>query len=122
MKILIIEDNEFVINTIKFTLLKDGYEIFLALDGKEGKKLLSQNKFDLVITDIMLPFITGIELLAYIKSNFTNLPVIILSSSDQESTILDAFELGVDDFISKPFSPRELSVRVKRILKSAVVK
>lgn len=115
-KILIIEDNPMVANALHFKLNKMGYEVILASDGREAKKLIEKEKFDLVITDLMLPFISGTELIEFIKKTYEELPIIVLSTSNQEETIMNAFQLGVEDFITKPFSPNELLLRVKRII------
>lgn len=115
-RILIIEDNPMVVASLDFKLSKDGYEVILSADGRDGLQQLKSHEFDLVITDLMLPFVTGIQIIEHIKSNKPELPVIVLSTSTQEEVITDAFSLGVQDFITKPFSPNELSLRVKRTL------
>lgn len=115
-RILIIEDNPMVVASLDFKLSKDGYEVILSADGRDGLQQLKSQEFDLVITDLMLPFVTGIQIIEHIKSNKPELPVIVLSTSTQEEVITDAFSLGVQDFITKPFSPNELSLRVKRTL------
>ncbi|QCR24874.1 response regulator transcription factor [Pontibacter sp. SGAir0037] len=116
--ILVIEDDEMILRTLEFRLRKDGYEVVAARNGKEAMEKLksSASSLHLVITDLMLPFVTGMEVLSYIKSDLPGLPVIVLSAADEEGTIMDAFKLGADDFIAKPFSPGELSLRVKRLL------
>ena len=116
MNILIVEDDEMILRTLEFRLKKDGYRIEVARDGKDALSKLKSNTYNLVITDLMLPFVTGMEVLSYIKSNQPDLPVIVLSGADEEGTIMDAFNLGADDFIAKPFSPGELTLRVKRLL------
>lgn len=115
-KILIIEDNPMVVKSLEFKLNNDGYEVEVANDGRTALEILASTEFDLVITDLMLPFITGIQIIEFIKKKSENLPIIVLSTSTQESIIMDAFNMGVDDFITKPFSPNELSLRVKRSL------
>ncbi|GAB3203925.1 DNA-binding response OmpR family regulator [Pontibacter aydingkolensis] len=114
--ILIVEDDEMILRALEFRLKKDGYEVTAARNGKEAIENLKTSSFKLVITDLMLPFIMGMELLSYIKTNHPNVPVIVLSGADEETTVIDAFKLGADDFIAKPFSPGELSLRVKRLL------
>ncbi len=114
--ILVVEDDEMILRTLEFRLKKDHYNVVVARDGREALEKLKQATFHLVLTDLMLPFVTGMEVLSYIKSNLPDLPVIVLSAADEEGTILDAFKLGADDFIAKPFSPGELSLRVKRLL------
>ncbi|QLE00681.1 response regulator [Galbibacter sp. BG1] len=115
-KILIVEDNPMVVKSLDFKLSKDGYETMVASDGREALKILKEQTFDLLITDLMLPFVTGIELIEFVKNNLVDLPIIVLSTSTQEEVIMDAFNLGVEDFITKPFSPNELSLRVRRTL------
>lgn len=115
-KILIIEDNPMVVKSLEFRLKKDAFEVVTAVDGREALKALEAQSFDLVITDLMLPFHSGLEIIEHVRKNFPKLPVIVLSTSKQEETIMEAFNLGVQDFITKPFSPNELSLRVKRSL------
>lgn len=116
-RILIIEDNPLIIKSLQFKLNRDGYEVVTAEDGREAMKILTEQSFDLILTDLMLPFITGNQLIKYVKENLPGIPIIVLSTSKQENIIMDAFNLGVDDFITKPFNPNELSLRVKRFLK-----
>jgi DNA-binding response OmpR family regulator len=116
-KILVIEDNPMVSKSLEFKLSRDGYEVIIAEDGRVAKEILEKHNFDLILTDLMLPFITGIQLIEHVKAVYPETPIIVLSTSKQEDIIMDAFNLGVEDFITKPFSPNELSVRVKRSLK-----
>jgi DNA-binding response OmpR family regulator len=117
MKILVIEDDEMILRTLEFRLGKDGYDIYVARDGNEAMNKLKNDKFNLIITDLMMPYVSGLEILSYVKSNLPKIPVVILSGADEENTIMEAFNIGADDFIAKPFSPGELSLRVKRLLK-----
>lgn len=105
-----------VLKSLEFRLSKDGYDIIVAVDGKQAMEIIEKGKYDLVITDLMLPFITGNQLIEHIKKVTPSTPVIVLSTATQEEIIMDAFNMGVDDFITKPFSPNELSLRVKRTL------
>lgn len=116
MNILIVEDDEMTLRTLEYRLKKDGYGVETAGDGKEGLEKLKKGSYNLVITDLMLPFATGMEVLSFAKSSQPGLPVIVLSGADEEGTIMEAFNLGADDFIAKPFSPGELTLRVKRLL------
>lgn len=115
-KILIVEDNPMVVKSLEFKLKKEGYDVSISIDGKNAIEQLESNDFDLVLTDLMLPFISGSELIEYIKKSQPNMPIIVLSTSTQEDIIMEAFTMGVDDFITKPFSPNELALRVKRSL------
>lgn len=116
MKILIAEDDELMLKTLELRLRKDGHEVISANDGRDALNKITQSHPDLVISDIMMPYVSGLEIVAYIQENFQEkkIPVIILSGMGQEDIVLEAFQLGADDFITKPFSPSELSVRVKR--------
>lgn len=115
-RILVIEDNPMIVKSLEFKLTKDGYDITVALDGRAALEIIDNNDFDLVITDLMLPFITGTQLIEHIKKVKPSLAIIVLSTATQEDIIMDAFNMGVDDFVTKPFSPNELSLRVKRSL------
>ncbi len=87
-----------------------------ANDGRDALAKIEQHAPDLVISDIMMPYVSGLEIVAFLSENNQGkkTPIIILSGMGQEDTVLEAFQLGADDFITKPFSPSELSVRVKR--------
>jgi len=115
-KILVIEDNPMVIKSLEFKLNKEGYDVYLTADGREAMEKLKTETFDLVLTDLMLPFVSGSQLIEFIKSKHPQVPIIVLSTATQEDIITDAFTMGVDDFITKPFSPNELALRVKRSL------
>lgn len=115
MKILIAEDDELMLKTLEFRLKKDGHEVISTTDGREALEKIAEHKPDLVISDIMMPFVSGLEIVGNLRSKYKHhIPIIILSGMGQEDVVLEAFQLGADDFITKPFSPNELSVRVKR--------
>jgi DNA-binding response OmpR family regulator len=116
MKILIAEDEELTLKTLELRLKKDGHEVILARDGREALSKIDEHLPDLVISDIMMPYVSGIEIIAAIKENHPNhkISIIILSGMGQEDIVLEAFQLGADDYITKPFSPNELTVRVRR--------
>lgn len=115
-RIMVIEDNPMVVKSLEFKLKKDGYDVVVAEDGKTAMKLLEESAYDLILTDLMLPFVSGSEIIEFLKSEHPDIPIIVLSTSTQEDIITEAFTMGVDDFITKPFSPSELSLRVKRSL------
>lgn len=117
MLILIAEDDELILRTIEHKLLKEGYEVILARDGKDAIAIIKEKAVDLIITDIMMPFASGVEILSAINEMGKKVPVIMLSSMGQEGVILNAFDLGASDFIVKPFSPNELLLRIKRLTK-----
>ncbi len=117
MKILIAEDEPLMAKTISMKLEKEGYEVISCADGKEALQKLEEELPDMVITDIMLPYSSGLEILQFVKAKNPLTAVIVLSALGQENTVEDAFELGADDYMTKPFNLTELAVRVKRLLK-----
>lgn len=118
-KILVCDDDEALVSMVRFKLSRENLgEVIKAADGREAKTLLRESDFDLVITDIHMPFHSGLEITTFIRNDLgKNTPIIVLSAEGLENTVLQAFEIGANDFITKPFSPAELAVRVKRILK-----
>jgi DNA-binding response OmpR family regulator len=118
MKILIAEDEAMMLAALQKNLQDDGHEVIVAADGQEAIEKYREYKPDLIITDILMPYTSGLELIGVVKSDpDNNTPVIVLSAMGQEATVMEAFNLGADDFITKPFSPTELSLRVKRLLR-----
>ena len=89
----------------------------MSRDGKEVKEHLAHTMPDIIVSDIMMPYFSGLELIAYVRNELkSNIPIIIMSSAGNEENVLNAFEMGANDFISKPVSPSELMVRVAREL------
>jgi len=115
MKILIAEDDQLMARTLEFRLNKDGHKVIVTTDGREALKKIDELQPDLVITDIMMPYTSGLEIVSTVKEKYGDkIPVIVLSGMGQEDVVLEAFQLGANDYMTKPFSPVELSVRVKR--------
>jgi two-component system, OmpR family, response regulator VicR len=115
-KILVIEDDILMVKILEFVLRKEGYQITIAKDGIEGLEKIQSFNPDMIITDIILPFKSGLEIISFVKENHKNIPVIVVSSmGEEERTVMEAFNLGADDFVSKPFNPNELKLRVKRL-------
>ena len=119
MKILVAEDEPIMLKTIALRLRKDGHDVITADNGRDAMEQIDQHKPDLIITDIMMPYSSGLEIVGKVKGQGQNVPVIVLSAMGQENVVLEAFNLGADDYITKPFSPNELSVRVKRLTQRA---
>lgn len=116
-KILIIEDDLLISSMVQFRLKKDGYETIMVQDGNEGIRAIEEENIDLIITDVMMPFKSGIEIIHHARKIKPNVPIIVLSSlGAEEEIVLEAFNLGVADFVPKPFNPNELAIRVKRVL------
>ncbi len=115
MRILVAEDDDLMLKTLEFRLKRDGHEVIVTHDGKEALEQIAIHSPDLVITDIMMPYSSGLEIISAVRQNYVNrIPIIILSGMYQEDVVLEAFQLGADDYITKPFSPNELTVRVRR--------
>lgn len=116
-KIVLAEDNTTLSLLLKFRLEKDGYELFMASDGKEAVELIETKTPDLILTDVMMPFISGLEVISHVRNKLElKIPIIVFSAAGQEEMVLKAFSLGANDFMGKPFSPNELVIRVKRLL------
>lgn len=117
MKILVAEDEPMLLKTIELKLKKEGYEVITTIDGREAVAKIETEDPDMVITDIMMPYVTGLEIVAIVrKKTSKKIPIIILSAMEQEKVVMEAFELGADDYITKPFSLNELAIRVKRLI------
>lgn len=118
-KILIIDDEKDIVKLIKYNLEKEGYKIISALDGEKGLEIIFKEKPHLIILDLMLPGLDGLELCKILKRNEEtyNIPIIMLTAKGEESDIVVGLELGADDYITKPFSPRVLLARVKAVLR-----
>ncbi len=119
MKILIAEDDVMMMASIEYQLKKEGYNISKANNGSEAMAAFEKESPDLVVTDIIMPHTSGLEFIGFIRSSYDHIPVLVLSGVDEEDTVIEAFNLGADDFLTKPIKPGELSVRVKRLLKKA---
>ena len=116
MKILICEDEEIMLTALEFRLRKQGFDVLIAENGKKALEQIKSEKPDLVVVDIMMPFVTGLELIEFIRQDMkSSLPVIVISALEHDDTVLEAFRKGATDFITKPFKPNELILRIKRI-------
>ena len=118
-KILIIEDDRDIVEMLEYHLQEAGYETVSALNGKDGIALSIKQQPDLIILDIMLPVIDGFEVCKILKQDdaVAHIPIIILSAKSQETDKIIGLELGADDYVTKPFSPRELIARTKAVLR-----
>lgn len=116
-KIVLAEDNSTLSLLLKFRLEKEGYELFMATDGKQAVDLIENEHPDLVLSDVMMPFISGLEVISHLRNKLNlDTPIIVFSSAGQEEMVLKAFNLGANDFMGKPFSPNELVIRIKRLI------
>lgn len=117
-KILIVDDEEQIRNILRMYLVREGYEISEAEDGEKGLKLFYEKPFDLVILDVMLPKKDGWSILREIKK-YTETPVIMLTARDDSEDEVFGFEMGADDYITKPFNNKVLLARVKSLLRKS---
>lgn len=115
-KILVVDDEASIRRIVAYRLQQVGYQVLTATNGLEALEIFNQAYPDLVIVDLMLPEMGGFELTEQIRAK-SYVPLIILSAANDESSIIRGLELGADDFVKKPFSPRELEVRIKGLLK-----
>ena len=118
-KILLIEDDQSLTELVKYNLEKEGYEITVEMDGEEGLLYAQTQTPDLILLDWMLPNLSGIEICRRIRRNKStqNIPVIMLTARSEENDRIRGLDTGADDYITKPFSPKELLARIKAILR-----
>lgn len=112
-KILIVEDEKNIVDILSFNLGREGYETLEAYDGAAGLKLALEEDPDLILLDIMLPRMNGFDVCKAVREKNTSIPIIMLTAREEESDKVKGLELGADDYITKPFSMRELLARVK---------
>ncbi|SDC35462.1 MULTISPECIES: response regulator transcription factor [unclassified Candidatus Frackibacter] len=115
-KILVVDDEEKITKVVKSYLEQDGYEVFLAYDGKQALKTYQDEELDLIVLDLMLPELTGEEVCKRIRTE-SDLPIIMLTAKTTEEEKITGLNIGADDYLVKPFSPRELVARVRAILR-----
>ncbi len=117
--ILLVDDEEDILELLRYNLTREGYKTISVTTGEEVLKKIDSIKFDLMVLDLMLPGIDGLEITRIIKNNqaTSNIPIIMLTAKGEEADIVTGLELGADDYITKPFSPRILLARVKAMLR-----
>lgn len=115
-KLLLVDDEPLILKGLKFSLEQDGYETESAADGEEALAKVEAEEFDLILLDVMLPKMSGIEVCQRIREK-SSVPIIMLTAKGEEIDKLLGLELGADDYITKPFSPREVVARIKAVLR-----
>src|SRR5580765_3468059 len=115
-RILLVDDEQAVQTLLTYPLRKEGYEVVVAMDGQEALDRFGEQRFDLVVLDIMLPKLDGIEVCRRLRSR-SQVPIIMLTAKDDEIDKVIGLEMGADDYITKPFSVREFRSRVKAALR-----
>ena len=116
-KVLLVDDEPSIVTLLAFNLEKDGYEVTTATDGAEGYRLAISNPFDFIILDLMLPSMAGMDICKRLRQEKFDTPIMILTAKDDELEKIIGLELGADDYMTKPFSPREVLARMKAILR-----
>lgn len=119
-KILVVEDEKPISDILKFNLMKSGYEVLCAYDGEEGLHIALEENVDLILLDVMLPKMEGFDVLKSVREKKQNVPILMLTAREEEVDKILGLEWGADDYITKPFSMRELLARVKANLRRTV--
>jgi len=117
--LLIVDDEQDIIELIKYNLENEGYSILTAQTGEQAIQIACHSPLDLIVLDLMLPGMDGLEVTKYLKHNehTQNIPIVMLTAKGEESDIVTGLELGANDYISKPFSPKVLVARIRAILR-----
>jgi DNA-binding response OmpR family regulator len=118
MKILVVDDDRVLADVVSFTLRREGYEIIMAYDGQTGIKRWEEESPDLIVLDVNLPRVDGFSVCEQIRHQ-SDVPIILLTVRGEEEDIVRGLEIGADDYIPKPFSPRQLVARVRAVLRRA---
>ncbi|WP_285765634.1 response regulator transcription factor [Peribacillus sp. SI8-4] len=118
-KILVVDDEQSIVTLLQYNLEQAGYTVITALDGEEGLQAAVDVRPDLVVLDLMLPKMDGLEVCKQLRQQKINTPILMLTAKDDEFDKVLGLELGADDYLTKPFSPREVVARIKAILRRA---
>ncbi|HWO94238.1 MAG TPA: response regulator, partial [Dehalococcoidia bacterium] len=118
-RVLVVEDDETLRESLRYTLSRDGYEVVAAADGPAGLRVAREDEPDLVILDLMLPGLDGLEVCRQIRRS-SQVPILMLTAKREEVDRVVGLEIGADDYVAKPFSMRELLARVRALLRRSV--
>ena len=117
-KVLVVDDEKLIVKGIRFSLEQDGMEVECAYDGEEALKLATENSYDMILLDLMLPKMDGFEVCQRIR-DFSNVPIVMLTAKGEERDVIRGLDLGANDYITKPFSRPILLARIRAVLRSA---
>lgn len=120
-RILVVDDEKVIVKGIRFSLEQDGMEVDCAYDGEEALNLAKQNKYDMILLDVMLPKMTGFEVCQQIRE-FSNVPIVMLTAKGDDMDKILGLDYGADDYITKPFNILEVKARIKAIIRRTVRK
>ena len=115
-KVLVVDDEKMIVKGIRYSLLQDGYEVDTAYDGEEALQKVTQNQYDIILLDVMLPKHSGLEVLQQIRE-FSSVPVIMLTAKGEDMDKILGLDYGADDYITKPFNILEVKARIKAIIR-----
>ena len=118
--ILVVDDEKNIVDILRFNLEREGYSVSCAYDGREGLRLATEGAPDLILLDVMLPYMDGFEVCRSLREAGSSTPIIMITAREGETDKVFGLELGADDYITKPFSVRELLARVKANMRRAV--
>ena len=116
-RILVVDDEKLIVKGIRFSLEQDGYSVDCAYDGEEALKLAKENAYDMILLDVMLPRLNGLEVLRRIRKEGNNVPILLLTARDAVMDKVSGLDAGADDYITKPFAIEELLARIRVALK-----
>jgi two-component system alkaline phosphatase synthesis response regulator PhoP len=118
-KILVVDDEEDILELVRYNLVKEGYQVAGALTGEDALKRARAESFDLIVLDLMLPGIDGLDVAKKLKNDkrTERVPIVMLTAKGEEADVVTGLELGADDYVTKPFSPRVLIARIRTILR-----
>ncbi len=117
--VLVVDDEEDILELVRFNLLREGYQVKCTATGEEAIQIVKSNHPDLMVLDLMLPGMDGFEVAKFLKRDpeTRNIPIVMLTAKTEEADVLAGLEMGADDYVTKPFSPKELAARVKAVLR-----
>ncbi|WP_413308330.1 response regulator transcription factor [Bacillus sp. 1P10SD] len=116
-KVLVVDDEQSIVTLLQYNLEQAGFEVLTAMDGQEGKEIAETESPDIIVLDLMLPKLDGMEVCKQLRQKNIMIPILMLTAKDDELDKIIGLELGADDYMVKPFSPREVIARVKAILR-----
>ncbi|MBN1930902.1 MAG: response regulator transcription factor [Desulfobacterales bacterium] len=121
-KILVVDDEEDILELLQYNLVREGYDVIPVASGEKGREIAEREQPDLILLDLMLPGINGLEVTKALKKdlNTQNIPIIMLTAKGEEADIVTGLELGADDYITKPFSPRIVIARIRAVMRRKV--
>ena len=120
-RVLVVDDEKLIVKGIRFSLEQDGMEVTCAYDGEEALENAKNTEFDIILLDIMLPKLTGLEVCQQIRE-FSNVPIVMLTAKDDDMDKIMGLEYGADDYITKPFNMLEVKARIKAIMRRTTVR